>query len=59
MREIPLTTPGEILALEWLEPLQISQYALAKAIEVPPRRGHLKAGKQTPLIGRTHTNSKT
>jgi hypothetical protein len=26
---------------------------------VPPRRGHLKAGKQTPLIGRTHTNSKT
>jgi addiction module HigA family antidote len=38
MREVPLATPGEILALEWLEPLQISQYALAKAIAVPPRR---------------------
>ncbi|MCY0388404.1 HigA family addiction module antitoxin [Robbsia sp. Bb-Pol-6] len=37
-REIPLTLPGEILALDWLEPLGISQYALAKAIGVPARR---------------------
>lgn len=37
-REIPLATPGEILALEWLEPMGISQYALAKAIGVPARR---------------------
>ncbi|RKP50437.1 HigA family addiction module antitoxin [Trinickia fusca] len=37
-REVPLATPGEILALEWLEPMGISQYALAKAIDVPPRR---------------------
>lgn len=37
-REVPLATPGEILALEWLEPMGISQYALAKAIEVSPRR---------------------
>ena len=30
--------PGEILLLEFLEPLGISQYRLAKAINVPARR---------------------
>jgi addiction module HigA family antidote len=30
--------PGEILREEFLEPLEISQYRLAKAISVPPRR---------------------
>jgi addiction module HigA family antidote len=30
--------PGEILQLEFLEPLEISQYRLAKEISVPPRR---------------------
>ena len=33
-------TPGEILWKEYLKPLGISQYALAKAIDVPPRRIH-------------------
>ncbi|WP_231408939.1 HigA family addiction module antitoxin [Ralstonia solanacearum] len=37
-REVPLATPGEILAMDWLEPLGLSQYALAKAIGVPARR---------------------
>lgn len=37
-RQIPLVTPGEILAEEWLEPMNISQYALAKAIGVSARR---------------------
>jgi addiction module HigA family antidote len=37
-REVPLATPGEILAEDWLEPMGISQYALAKAISVPARR---------------------
>jgi antitoxin HigA-1 len=37
-REVPLATPGEILNEEWLKPMGISQYALAKAISVPPRR---------------------
>ena len=37
-REIPLSHPGEILLEDWLKPLGISQYALAKAISVPPRR---------------------
>ena len=30
--------PGEILLEEFLDPLGISQYRLAQAIEVPPRR---------------------
>lgn len=38
MREVPLIHPGEILLKDWLEPLGISQYALAKAIGVPRRR---------------------
>jgi addiction module HigA family antidote len=37
-REIELATPWEILALDWLEPMGITQYALAKAIGVPARR---------------------
>jgi len=37
-REVPLSHPGEILLMDWLEPLGLSQYALARAIGVPPRR---------------------
>lgn len=38
MREIPFAHPGEILNEDFLKPLGISQYALAKAVGVPPRR---------------------
>jgi antitoxin HigA-1 len=34
----PLIHPGEILLEEFLKPLKISQYRLAKDISVPPRR---------------------
>ena len=37
-RDIPLAHPGEILNEDFLKPMAISQYALAKAIAVPPRR---------------------
>lgn len=37
-REVPLSHPGTILLEDWLKPLGISQYALARAIDVPPRR---------------------
>ena len=37
-REVPLVHPGVILMEEWLAPLGISQYALAKGIQVSPRR---------------------
>jgi len=35
---LPPVHPGEILVLEFLEPMGISQYRLAKDINVPPRR---------------------
>ena len=37
-REVPLIHPGVILLEDWLRPMRLSQYALAKAIDVPPRR---------------------
>ena len=37
-RKLPPIHPGEILMQEFLEPLAISQYRLAKDISVPPRR---------------------
>ena len=37
-RKVPLATPGEILAEEFLKPMGVSQYALAQAISVPRRR---------------------
>ena len=36
--KIPPIHPGEILMEEFLKPLNISQYRLAKEISVPPRR---------------------
>jgi addiction module HigA family antidote len=37
-RQIPLVRPGVILLEDWLKPMGLSQYALAKAIGVPARR---------------------
>ncbi len=37
-RKLPPIHPGEILLEEFLEPMGISQYRLAKDISVPPRR---------------------
>jgi len=36
--KLPPIHPGEILREEFLEPMGISQYRLAKDISVPPRR---------------------
>ncbi len=36
--KFPPVCPGEILIEEFLKPMQISQYRLAKEISVPPRR---------------------
>ncbi len=47
MREIPLATPGEILLEDFLKPMGISQYRLAKEIGVPQGRiGDIVAGKR-------------
>ncbi len=37
-KALPPVHPGEVLLEEFLEPLGISQYRLAKDISVPPRR---------------------
>jgi addiction module HigA family antidote len=38
MPKLPPVHPGEVLREEYLEPLELSQYRLAKDISVPPRR---------------------
>src|SRR6266498_5354473 len=38
VRKLPPIHPGEILLEEFLEPMGISQYRIAKDISVPPRR---------------------
>jgi addiction module HigA family antidote len=38
MTDFTPTHPGEILLAEFLEPMGISQYRIAKAIDVPARR---------------------
>jgi len=37
-KKLPPIHPGEILREEFLEPMGISQYRLAKSLAVPPRR---------------------
>ena len=37
-KKLPPVHPGEILLEDFLQPLGLSQYALAKALSVPPRR---------------------
>ncbi|MCH8552805.1 MAG: HigA family addiction module antidote protein [Natronospirillum sp.] len=47
MRNIDPVTPGELLKEEFLEPMGISQYRLAKEIGVPAQRiGQIVAGKR-------------
>jgi addiction module HigA family antidote len=38
MRKVPYPHPGEILLEEFLKPMEITQYRLAKEIGVPQRR---------------------
>ncbi len=50
-REIPYPTPGEILLEEFLKPMGITQYRLAKEIGVPQRRiGQIVAGKRSLTV---------
>ena len=47
MRKVPYPTPGEILLEEFLKPMGITQYRLAKEIGVPQRRiGEIVAGNR-------------
>lgn len=38
MKKLPNIHPGEVLLEEFLNPMEVSQNALARAINVPPRR---------------------
>jgi antitoxin HigA-1 len=51
MRQIPYPTVGEILLEEFLKPMGITQYRLAKEIGVPQRRiGEIVAGKRSVTV---------
>ena len=48
MRKLKPVTPGELLREEFLIPMGISQYRLAKEIEVPAQRiGQIVAGRRS------------
>ena len=47
MRAVPPVSPGEMLDEEFLKPLGLTKYRLAKDIGVPPQRiGDIVAGKR-------------
>lgn len=47
-RQMPPVHPGEILLEEFLKPMGITQYRLAKSMGVPQRRiGEIVAGKRS------------
>lgn len=47
-REIPPVSPGEMLLEEFLKPMGVSQYRLAKEIGVPPQRiSEIAAGRRS------------
>ncbi|NYT43383.1 HigA family addiction module antidote protein [Alcaligenaceae bacterium] len=51
MRTVPYPSPGEILLEEFLKPMHLSQYRLAKEIGVSQRRiGEIVAGKRAITV---------
>ena len=47
-KKLDPVTPGEILAEDFLEPMGITKYRLAKEIDVPPQRiGDIVSGKRS------------
>ena len=52
MATLTPVTPGELLLEEFLLPMQLSQYRLAKEIAVPAQRiGEIDAGKRAIAAG--------
>lgn len=48
MAKLTPVTPGELLLEEFLKPMGLSQYRLAKEIDVPPQRiGEIVAGRRS------------
>jgi addiction module HigA family antidote len=46
-RRIPNPTPGEVLLLEFIEPMDLTQNGLARAIGAPRRINEIVLGKRT------------
>ena len=60
MADFAPTHPGEILKTEFLDPLGISQYRIAKTIDVPPRRiNEIVHGKRHQRRHRTAALART
>lgn len=51
--KLPPIHPGEVLAEEFLTPMNITQYGLAKAIGVDPRRIHAIVHGQRAITAET------
>ena len=51
--KLPPIHPGEVLAEEFLSPMNITQYGLAKAIGVDPRRIHAIVHGQRAITAET------
>ena len=50
MRTVPPVSPGEMLDEEFLKPLGLTKYRLAKDVGVPPQRiGGIVAGKRSSM----------
>jgi len=48
MRKVAPVSPGEMLEEEFLKPLELTKYRLAKEISVPPQRiGDIVSGKRS------------
>ena len=57
---LPAITPGELLKEEFLEPMGISQYRLAKEIDVPAQRiGQIVLGNRRITADTDLRSSKT
>jgi addiction module HigA family antidote len=52
-RKLPPVHPGEVLREEFLRPLDLSPYAVARAVGVPRTRIERLANEQTPVTADT------
>ncbi len=53
VKRLPLVHPGEVLLKDFLEPLEITRYRLAKDLGVDPRRIHALVEGQRAVTAET------
>jgi len=52
-QKLPPVHPGEVLREDYLKPMELTAYALAKAIDVPRTRVERLAAEKTPVTADT------